>query len=318
MIIERNPIGALQEFCVARKWPHPYYETVAEEGPPHDRTFKLRVTVGEYQEIGDGKKKKIAKSLAASKMMKVLLTINKLPKGKVSFQERVATATLIWMLICFVSGWIQKKFFKFFLITAFIASLIFNWKVLYEKKLNERHLILAPGIPPECQEDPSFFTSLIQSFKANVFGDYGRNKVCEEYKKAIYSEPVWEVTPAIVFAETVTQTVLYPLEQFGTKLARFLGAIISEVGWMGSWVVLGISFILVIVTVLVMIVTILASYGYSVQVWPFIFLSPPHPYQNQLPDVDYCPPAPQMPDQVDRARSTIECLRAQGIDTHGD
>uniref|UniRef100_A0A182WGL6 DRBM domain-containing protein n=1 Tax=Anopheles minimus TaxID=112268 RepID=A0A182WGL6_9DIPT len=63
-----NPIGWLQEMCMARRWPPPTYETETEKGLPHERQFTIACVVKQYQEIGEGKSKKIAKRLAAQKM----------------------------------------------------------------------------------------------------------------------------------------------------------------------------------------------------------------------------------------------------------
>lgn len=47
-----------------------------EEGPPHMKSFVVRVTVGEFTGEGEGKSKKIAKKLAAAA---VLGELKKLP-----------------------------------------------------------------------------------------------------------------------------------------------------------------------------------------------------------------------------------------------
>ncbi|XP_055683735.1 interferon-inducible double-stranded RNA-dependent protein kinase activator A homolog isoform X1 [Lutzomyia longipalpis] len=63
-----NPIGWLQEMCMARRWPPPTYETEMEVGLPHERQFTIACTVLKYREVGQGKSKKIAKRIAAHKM----------------------------------------------------------------------------------------------------------------------------------------------------------------------------------------------------------------------------------------------------------
>lgn len=63
-----NPIGWLQEMCMARRWPPPTYETETEEGLPHERQFTIACVVLKYREVGEGKSKKIAKRQAAQKM----------------------------------------------------------------------------------------------------------------------------------------------------------------------------------------------------------------------------------------------------------
>ncbi|XP_076064630.1 double-stranded RNA-binding domain-containing protein loquacious isoform X1 [Oratosquilla oratoria] len=70
--IPGNPVGSLQELCMARRWPPPTYELVAEEGFPHERSFSIACTIGKTKEIGTGKSKKLAKRQAAYKMQQKL------------------------------------------------------------------------------------------------------------------------------------------------------------------------------------------------------------------------------------------------------
>ncbi|XP_055548279.1 interferon-inducible double-stranded RNA-dependent protein kinase activator A homolog isoform X2 [Wyeomyia smithii] len=63
-----NPIGWLQEMCMARRWPPPTYETEMEVGLPHERQFTIACAVLKYREVGKGKSKKIAKRQAAQRM----------------------------------------------------------------------------------------------------------------------------------------------------------------------------------------------------------------------------------------------------------
>ncbi|XP_055637709.1 interferon-inducible double-stranded RNA-dependent protein kinase activator A homolog isoform X1 [Toxorhynchites rutilus septentrionalis] len=67
-----NPIGWLQEMCMARRWPPPTYETETEIGLPHERQFTIACSVLKYREVGKGKSKKIAKRQAAQLMWKKL------------------------------------------------------------------------------------------------------------------------------------------------------------------------------------------------------------------------------------------------------
>ncbi|XP_055376568.1 interferon-inducible double-stranded RNA-dependent protein kinase activator A homolog isoform X3 [Condylostylus longicornis] len=66
--VQGNPIGWLQEMCMARRWPPPTYETEMEVGLPHERQFTIACTILKYREVGRGKSKKVAKRLAAHKM----------------------------------------------------------------------------------------------------------------------------------------------------------------------------------------------------------------------------------------------------------
>nr|AFX89033.1 loquacious [Mayetiola destructor] len=66
--VNGNPIGWLQELCMARRWPPPFYETQSEVGLPHERQFTIACHVSIYCETGRGKSKKEAKRLAAHQM----------------------------------------------------------------------------------------------------------------------------------------------------------------------------------------------------------------------------------------------------------
>jgi RISC-loading complex subunit TARBP2 len=47
-----NPVGALQEMCVSRRWSLPNYELVKREGVPHKFLFTFVCVVNRYQETG--------------------------------------------------------------------------------------------------------------------------------------------------------------------------------------------------------------------------------------------------------------------------
>lgn len=67
-----NPIGWLQEMCMSRRWPPPFYDMESEEGLPHERMFTIVCQVFKHREIGTGKSKKLAKRQAAHKMWQAL------------------------------------------------------------------------------------------------------------------------------------------------------------------------------------------------------------------------------------------------------
>lgn len=50
--IPGNPVGALQELCMKLRWRPPFYETVIEEGLPHERTFGISCLVNNLSEMG--------------------------------------------------------------------------------------------------------------------------------------------------------------------------------------------------------------------------------------------------------------------------
>ena len=60
-------MSCLLEFCRARKWIDPVYDTIEESGPSHQRNFLMRVTLNgvSYQPSGPSPNKKLAKAMAA-------------------------------------------------------------------------------------------------------------------------------------------------------------------------------------------------------------------------------------------------------------
>nr|ARS01459.1 dsRNA binding protein 1 [Artemia franciscana] len=67
-----NPIGRLQELCIAKRFSPPGYLIASEVGLPHDRIFNMVCIVDVYKETGSGKSKKLAKRQAAIKMIETI------------------------------------------------------------------------------------------------------------------------------------------------------------------------------------------------------------------------------------------------------
>ncbi|XP_069472209.1 interferon-inducible double-stranded RNA-dependent protein kinase activator A isoform X2 [Ambystoma mexicanum] len=67
-----NPIGTLQELAVKKGWRLPDYSLAQESGPPHKREFTMTCRVEKFAETGAGTSKKIAKRIAASKLLEKL------------------------------------------------------------------------------------------------------------------------------------------------------------------------------------------------------------------------------------------------------
>lgn len=73
--IAGNPVGELQELCMKLRWRPPFYETVIEDGLPHERTFGISCLVNNLNEMGKGKSKRLAKRQAAKKMIELIKTV---------------------------------------------------------------------------------------------------------------------------------------------------------------------------------------------------------------------------------------------------
>jgi len=65
----------LQELVQTKQQKIPTYTLIHERGPDHNKTFRVRLNVGEIQTEGDGKSKKAAEQDAARKAFKFLVTV---------------------------------------------------------------------------------------------------------------------------------------------------------------------------------------------------------------------------------------------------
>ena len=62
----------VQEIIQMRQQKMPVYTVVHENGPDHEKTFRVRLNAGDIQTEGDGKSKKAAEQNAAKKCLKLL------------------------------------------------------------------------------------------------------------------------------------------------------------------------------------------------------------------------------------------------------
>ena len=82
---ESNPIGALQEMCMAdKRMGMPKYDDLEKIGPDHAPIFTVKVILNGNQAIGKATTKQNAKSAAARKMLQILKGIepNQTAEGK--------------------------------------------------------------------------------------------------------------------------------------------------------------------------------------------------------------------------------------------
>ncbi|XP_071977709.1 interferon-inducible double-stranded RNA-dependent protein kinase activator A isoform X2 [Engystomops pustulosus] len=72
---QSNSIGLLQELAVQKAWRLPEYFVSQEAGPPHKREFTMSCRVESFVETGSGTSKKVAKKIAAEKLLAKLRSI---------------------------------------------------------------------------------------------------------------------------------------------------------------------------------------------------------------------------------------------------
>ena len=61
----------VQELVQMKQQKMPVYTVIHESGPDHDKTFRVRLNIGETQAEGEGKSKKAAEQNAARKWLKL-------------------------------------------------------------------------------------------------------------------------------------------------------------------------------------------------------------------------------------------------------
>lgn len=70
-----NPVGTLQELAMKKGWRLPEYTLAQECGPPHKREFTMSCRMENFVESGSGTSKKIAKRIAAEKLIAKLQSL---------------------------------------------------------------------------------------------------------------------------------------------------------------------------------------------------------------------------------------------------
>ncbi|CAH2305849.1 interferon-inducible double-stranded RNA-dependent kinase activator A [Pelobates cultripes] len=73
--MQGNPIGTLQELAVQKGWRLPEYTVSQESGPPHKREFTISCRVENLVESASGTSKKVARRIAAEKIIAKLNSI---------------------------------------------------------------------------------------------------------------------------------------------------------------------------------------------------------------------------------------------------
>ncbi|XP_034143465.1 double-stranded RNA-binding protein Staufen homolog 1 isoform X3 [Esox lucius] len=83
--LNKSEISQVFEIALKRNMPVSF-EVLKEAGPPHMKSFVVRVAVGEFSGEGEGKSKKIAKKLAATAVLEELKRLPQLPPSMEKMQ----------------------------------------------------------------------------------------------------------------------------------------------------------------------------------------------------------------------------------------
>ncbi|XP_041940493.1 interferon-inducible double-stranded RNA-dependent protein kinase activator A homolog isoform X1 [Alosa alosa] len=73
---QQNPVGVLQELALQRSWHLPEYVVVMETGPCHNKEFSVTCRLENLMETGTGSSKKMAKKVAAEKILEKLQSLS--------------------------------------------------------------------------------------------------------------------------------------------------------------------------------------------------------------------------------------------------
>ena len=156
--------------------------------------------------------------------------------------------------------WIGLPIWKGFLILIVLSSL-WHWGLLYKKALLKKQIALmrSSQIPHECFKQKSWFDSI-----------FGGSQKCVEYHEALLVDPLWEVTPTMAVADTLTLMCVQPLEAIGLHLGKFFTSLLANQSWLSALPVLIFVFLVILLFIVMM-------FGYKIRL-PFLLASiEPHP-----------------------------------------
>jgi hypothetical protein len=143
-------------------------------------------------------------------------------------------------------------------------SYLWHWGHLYKKAMLKKQMALlkSPTIPREC-------------FTQKSWTDYfwASNHNCAEYHEALMVDPLWEVTPTMAVAETLTLLVVQPLEHLGTHLGKFFSSLLASQSWLASIPVLAF-------VCLVTLVLLVMLFGYKIKLPWFLGSIEPQAYHR--------------------------------------
>ena len=184
--------------------------------------------------------------------------------------------------------WIGLPLWKWFLLLLALSS-VWHWGHMYKKAVLKKHIALINShtIPHECFSDKSW-TSLI----------FDSNKKCAEYHEALLVDPLWEVTPTMAVAETVTVFVVQPMGKIGEHLGKFFYGLTSQLSWLSSLPVLLFVFLLILMIVVMM-------FGYRIRL-PF-FLASFEPQPRQVPHSQ--PQVTMLEQKIEELHMTIKQIQ---------
>jgi hypothetical protein len=143
---------------------------------------------------------------------------------------------------------------------------------MYKKAVLKKHLALmsSANIPHECFKEKSW---------SDLF--FGANQKCSEYHDALLVDPLWEVTPTMAVAETLTLFIVQPLGHIGEHLGKFFTSLLSELSFLSALPVLLFVFLLILLLAVMM-------FNYKIRL-PFLLASiepqsrhPPEPQVHLL------------------------------------
>jgi len=184
--------------------------------------------------------------------------------------------------------WIGLPLWKWFFLLLVLSS-VWHWGHMYKKAVLKKHIALmdSHSIPPECYND--------KGWKSYFFGS---NKKCAEYHEALLVDPLWEVTPTMAVAETITVFVVQPMEKIGEHLGKFFSGLTSQLSWLSTLPVLLFVFMLIMMIFVMM-------FGYHIRLPLFLASIEPQPRQVPHPQ----PQVTMLEQKIEELQLTIKQIQ---------
>ena len=203
-------------------------------------------------------------------------------------------------LTLFYLMWIGVPIWKLFVLMLVISSL-WHWGHMYKKAVLKKQMVLMEShdVPHEC-------------FKEKSWKDYffDNDKKCKDYHSALLVDPLWEVTPTMAIAETITVLLVQPLEQLGTHLGIFFSSLLANLSWLSAVPVLIFVFMLIFVVIIMMC-------GYKIRL-PFLLASiePQSRVEPQLQTLHLEQKVQELQIEISQMKDSKEALATSTITTH--
>jgi len=145
-----------------------------------------------------------------------------------------------------------RKLFLVLFIVLFFLSVPWTWWRLYQEKLSDRMLEVNRSPPIGCLDRELTWWQSIRSTLT-----VGEDE-CQQYHRAIFVDPIFDVPPTQAFVVTLTRMVLEPLHHLGSAFGQLLSGLMVELPFY-MWFVA----IPVLCGFLILLILVMAGYKFN-------------------------------------------------------